>query len=91
MRAAHYPQFAEHQEQHAAMLRDVKDMQSQFKQGTLSQLEFMKLLKNWMTQHILKTDKQYVPYSVSYTHLDVYKRQCKNRRDSSRRRLRGST
>jgi methyl-accepting chemotaxis protein len=62
MRAAHYPQFAEHQEQHAAMLRDVKDMQSQFKQGTLSQLEFMKLLKNWMTQHILKTDKQYVPY-----------------------------
>jgi len=62
MRAGGYPQLAEHQEEHAAMLETVKDLQNRFKQGTLSQLEFMKLLKNWLTQHIQKSDKQYVPY-----------------------------
>ncbi|MCB1918759.1 MAG: bacteriohemerythrin [Candidatus Competibacteraceae bacterium] len=62
MRANHYPKLAEHQEEHAAMLQEVREMQDQFKRGTLSQLEFMKLLKNWMTNHIQKSDKQYVPY-----------------------------
>ncbi|MCP5159780.1 MAG: bacteriohemerythrin [Gammaproteobacteria bacterium] len=62
MRTGHYPQLAEHQEEHTAMLQEVKDMQGQFQKGTLSQLEFMKLLKNWMTRHIQKSDKRYIPY-----------------------------
>ncbi len=62
MQTGGYPQLAEHQEQHAAMVREVKDMQNRFKQGSLSQLDFMKLLKNWLTRHIQKSDKQYVPY-----------------------------
>ena len=69
MRAGGYPQLAEHRETHAAMLGTVKEMQGRFKQGALSQLEFMKLLKNWLTQHIQKSDKQYTPYlRTSGTH-----------------------
>ncbi|MCB1769763.1 MAG: bacteriohemerythrin [Candidatus Competibacteraceae bacterium] len=62
MRAGHYPKLAEHQKEHAAMLQEAREMQDQFRHGGLSQLEFMRLLKNWMTKHIQKSDKQYVPY-----------------------------
>lgn len=67
MQAAHYPHLAEHQTEHIDMLERAKGMQKQFQQGTLTQLDFMKLLKDWLTDHILKNDKQYVPYLTAKT------------------------
>ncbi len=62
MRAANYPQLDEHLAEHVSMLERARGMQRQFQQGTLTQLDFMKLLKDWLTDHILTNDKQYIPY-----------------------------
>jgi methyl-accepting chemotaxis protein len=58
-----YPQTKTHLKAHENLLEKVFQFKSQFEGGkaTLS-MELMSFLMDWLRSHILKTDKQYVPF-----------------------------
>ena len=62
MRSANYPHLARHQAIHAKLIDQVGELQSKFKRGKRINTELMRFLKNWLTDHIQKTDMQYAPY-----------------------------
>ena len=58
-----YPGFPTQKTQHEALTRQVLDFQRNFQEGTLLlTVDLMQFLHNWLENHILKSDKQYVPY-----------------------------
>lgn len=59
-----YPEAAAHQKEHAALTKQVADVQGKFKAGATStlSLEVMNFLKNWLITHIQGTDKKCVPH-----------------------------
>ena len=55
-----YPDLKEHKKEHAALTKQVIDLQNRHEQGELVlTIEIMQFLKNWLTHHILNTDKKY--------------------------------
>ena len=60
MTAKKYPEYAAHKAEHDALAKKVLDLQQQFTAGkvTLS-IELGKFLKEWLSNHILGTDKKY--------------------------------
>jgi hemerythrin-like metal-binding protein len=55
-----YPDYDEHRGAHADLVRKVVDFQDQLKSGKkIFSLELMNFLKDWLLNHILKTDKRY--------------------------------
>jgi methyl-accepting chemotaxis protein len=66
MRRSGYPGLAGHAAMHDALTGKVRDFAAQFGAGGVSvSLELMQFLRDWLYQHILKSDKQYVPYVIS--------------------------
>ena len=66
MRAAGYPGLEAHKNEHAGLLAQV----AAFKQGhetgkSPMTIQLMGFLVNWLTNHIDKTDRQYVPFVSS--------------------------
>ena len=58
-----YPGLAEHRHAHAALAAQTVEMKAQFEDGYASiGLEVLFFLKQWLTKHILKVDRQYVEY-----------------------------
>ena len=65
MRMLGYPEYEPHKEAHDRLIQELKVLiQSAEKspQGVNFQLMFM--IKQWLSRHILETDKQYVPFFV---------------------------
>ena len=63
MRSAGYRYFAEHKRIHEDMVKEVESLLTRYKSGELViTLEVMQFLKNWLSEHILLTDKNYGPY-----------------------------
>ena len=62
MRSTNYPHLARHQAIHAKLIDQVGELQKKFKRGKRINMELMRFLKNWLTDHIQKTDMQYAPY-----------------------------
>ncbi len=62
MKTHNYPGLEEHQEKHRKMTEQVLKLQQRHHNGERLTLEVMHFLRDWLTKHILKTDKQYVPY-----------------------------
>lgn len=55
-----YPDYEEHRDAHADLVRKVVDFQAQLKSGKkVFSVELMSFLKDWLLNHILKTDKRY--------------------------------
>lgn len=58
-----YPDFAAHKKEHEDLTKTVLELQEKFNAGkgglTISTFSF---LKDWLTRHILGTDKRYAPY-----------------------------
>lgn len=68
MEHVNYPGLEEHREKHRKMTQQVKNLQERFANGENLTMEVMNFLKNWLTLHILKTDKQYTPYLQETVH-----------------------
>lgn len=62
-----YPDSVEHKRQHSALISQVVSLQQKFvenPQRTMS-ADLMLFLKRWLTNHIMKTDKEYTDFLLS--------------------------
>jgi hemerythrin-like metal-binding protein len=58
-----YPEAASHGEKHAKLVGEVLEYARRFDAGEVSvNVEILTFLKNWLTEHILGTDKRYAPF-----------------------------
>jgi hemerythrin len=58
-----YPEYLKHKLEHDALTKQALDLQKQFQEGKpVLTVELMKFLKDWLSNHILGTDKKYGPY-----------------------------
>ncbi len=63
LRKVNYPQFADHKKRHDAFTAKVLEFDQQCRSGQANlSLNVMVFLRDWLSDHILKNDKQYVPY-----------------------------
>jgi len=63
MEAGGYPDLIEHKKRHADLVEKVLDIQKKVKSGQqLVEMETLKFLKMWLTEHIQRSDKKYSPY-----------------------------
>ncbi len=62
-----YPNSVGHKRQHYELIEQISALKDQFESdlsGSVG-LEIMQFLKNWLTNHILKTDKAYSEYLIA--------------------------
>ncbi len=58
-----YPEAAQHKREHEKLKSQVADFVAKLKTGKAAiSTELMEFLKNWVVNHIKKTDKRYVPF-----------------------------
>lgn len=57
-----YPESNAHKAQHNVFCERVMDLLTRHDMGELVGLDALNLLKNWLTNHIIKIDKKYVEY-----------------------------
>lgn len=66
MRILGYPDYAPHRHEHENLISQVVELQRKLKSGEANvSFELMHFLKNWLTHHIMGTDKAYAPYFLS--------------------------
>jgi hemerythrin-like metal-binding protein len=60
LKKTNYPQLAPHQEMHRKFVADVVTLQKQMQAGkAANSVSVLNLLRDWLVNHIQKTDKQY--------------------------------
>ena len=60
LKKANYPQLAAHQEMHKKFINDVEGLVKQAREGkAANSIQVLNLLRDWLVNHIQKTDKQY--------------------------------
>lgn len=59
-----YPQTDAHKREHQALVKKVLDLKAKFEDGdqNIFTQDLMLFLKNWLVNHIMGTDKKYVPH-----------------------------
>jgi hemerythrin-like metal-binding protein len=57
-----YPQMVAHKSEHQKLVTQVSDFKRKFDQGALVTTELMSFLKNWLQDHIQKSDKSLGTY-----------------------------
>ena len=66
MAACNYPNLAGHKAKHADLVRQATALQEKFASGNQHlNMKVMRFLKDWITNHIQKSDKDYMPYLQS--------------------------
>ncbi len=61
--ASRYPGLAEHRKKHADLIKQVEDYASRFERGEITlNLHLMNFLRDWLTNHIQKVDREYGPW-----------------------------
>jgi hemerythrin len=62
----HYPDSIKHQKEHNDLATQVLEFQKQFNEGNARvTVQLMNFLKDWITNHILGSDKKYGPFLIS--------------------------
>ena len=59
---AEYPEVNEHRKQHDDFMMSVLKAMHEFEAGKAAPLELALFLKDWLLNHIAKSDKQYAPF-----------------------------
>ncbi len=63
MRKYGYPDYAKHHSEHRVFCDTVEDLHSRYRSGEIFlYLEAMQFLSDWLSNHILGTDKRYIPF-----------------------------
>jgi hemerythrin len=63
MKAHGYPDYQEHQQIHARMTDKALSLQKEFQAGKMTvTLDTMNFLEDWVSKHIVGTDKKYGPF-----------------------------
>lgn len=58
-----YPFYEGHKKIHNDMIKDVESLRLRYESGeTVLSVDTLHFLKNWLTEHIMTTDKNYGPY-----------------------------
>lgn len=58
-----YPELDRHKTEHAKLVKKVLDYQKNFNvTSAITSIDIMNFLKDWLTSHILGTDKKYISY-----------------------------
>lgn len=58
-----YPKTGQHKKQHDIFVERIKDFQEKHKTGgAFLSIEIMEFLKDWLTNHIVGTDKEYTEF-----------------------------
>ena len=66
MSAHAYPDIAGHKKQHEELTKQAEELAAKFKQtGIAPTIQVSAFLRDWLKNHILGTDKKYVPYLSS--------------------------
>ncbi len=66
MTTHNYPGYAAHKKAHDDLTRQALDIKKGYEEGKpLITIELLSFLKNWLTSHILGTDKKYGPFFKS--------------------------
>ena len=57
-KAGHYVDLEKHKKEHVELLKTVLDFEAKYKKGSLTlSVEVMNFLRDWLKNHILKSDK----------------------------------
>jgi hemerythrin-like metal-binding protein len=57
------PSLARQQAEHAALTKQVEELMSRYDRGEISvNIQLLNFLRDWLTNHILKEDKEYGPW-----------------------------
>ena len=60
-----YVEAESHKNEHEALINQVKTLQNKMNEGDfMISVEVMAFLKDWLTNHIMKTDKAYAPFLI---------------------------
>ena len=63
LQSRHYPEYDQHKFEHDRLLETVLSFQGRFQRNEVGlTIEVMDFLKNWLSKHILGTDKRYGPF-----------------------------
>jgi hemerythrin-like metal-binding protein len=63
MKMYDYPGYADHRQKHEKMTQHVYSLVEKFEAGEItSPIQISNFLKDWLSKHILQTDKAYGPY-----------------------------
>lgn len=63
LESTQYPGIQDHKAKHAALIQQVNQYVEQHDKGEVSvNLQLMNFLRDWLTQHIQKVDKEYGPW-----------------------------
>lgn len=64
MRASGYPDLEAHLREHADLVAKAQDVAKRFEtqKGAAVTIEVLNFLRDWLTKHILGTDKKYAPF-----------------------------
>jgi hemerythrin len=63
MQTHSYPSYIIHKKAHDDLTKQALDLQKKFEAGNLAiTIEVMGFLKDWLSKHIMNTDKQYSPF-----------------------------
>ena len=60
--ATAYPDIEQHKRTHQAFLHRIRELKAQFDAGGNNASEVLLFLVDWLKNHILGTDRDYVPY-----------------------------
>ncbi len=62
MKQKNYPDFNNHKSTHDKFVSEVKELRTKYLSGKVLPMQVSSILSDWLKNHILGTDKKYVPF-----------------------------
>jgi hemerythrin len=62
MQQKNYPDYSNHKKVHDKLVTEVKDIKTKYLAGKVLPMEVSTFMSDWLKNHILGTDKKYIPF-----------------------------